>query len=159
MSEFALISDIETPSKAKDLAVIVKAIKAKVKNDKKGEIAPHTARTYIRVVKNLHKQFGELYTNENLAEILGISKSNLSKWKPNDDTIQMVSFSSSWQKLKLLAEIHISIAKLYQNKESIINVLIGENTVFDKSFYEVILSADFESMVRLKYHLEAIESR
>lgn len=117
---------------------------------------PEQARTYIRVIKQMQKQFNELYPIKDFAElVLGVSRSTFESWQPNKSTIDSLAFKKAWERVKTISEIQILMVRIYNNKEAIKNVVVSENTVFEKTFHEIIMSSDIEQLLELQSFLES----
>lgn len=141
-----------------ELRPLIKEQKNHIDSESKNLIKPPLARTFIRILKQMPKQFKELYTVEDFAEkAIGVSKTTFEGWTPESETYSKPAFKSAWDRVKTIAQIQMSLVKIYQNKESIISASVTGNNVFNKTFYEIILSNDIEQQIQLKNYLEAIE--
>ncbi|MGE3610635.1 MAG: hypothetical protein AB7I27_13675 [Bacteriovoracaceae bacterium] len=141
-----------------ELRPLIKEQKNHIDSESKNLIKPPLARTFIRILKQMPKQFKELYTVEDFAEkAIGVSKTTFEGWTPEPDTYSKPAFKSAWDRVKTIAQIQMSLVKIYQNKESIISASVTNNNVFNKTFFEIILSNDIEQQIQLKNYLEAIE--
>ena len=140
-----------------ELRPLIKEQKNHIDAESKNLIKPSLARTFIRVLKQMPKQFKELYTVEDFAEkAIGVSKTTFEGWTPDSQTYSRPSFKSAWDRVKTIALIQMYLVKIYQNKESIISASVTGNNVFNKTYYEIILSNDIEQQIELKNYLEAI---
>lgn len=136
----------------------IKVIKKLVSASSLRPYSPEQARTYIRVIKQMQRNFSELYTVKDFAEkVIGVSKNTFESWEPKSTTYEKPAFKTAWDRVKAIALIQVFLVKIFQNKESIMSALVSDNDYFEQTFYEMIMSNNIEKQLELKNFLEAAE--
>lgn len=68
-------------------------------------------------------QFDTLYNQSFSQDVLGIDNDIFQSWQPDEKTYQSELFINLWPKISTIASIHITLVKLYQTKENILNII------------------------------------
>ena len=153
-----IVTKLEKPKKIANSKELARQIRERVSEGKNAGIPNYEAHTCLKIVKNLSKEFGDLYPVSLVSRIFGVSESCFRKWQTCQKTYLSSSFVRSWEKVKLLAEIHISLSTIFQNNEGIVNALLSEeNEILGRSMYELIIGGDIQEMLSVKYFLNSIE--
>lgn len=112
-------------------------------------ISTSEKRLFLKIIQTMKINFSEIYNDKNISDSVNIPLNEFEKLDINS-----IYYEKNYKNIATLAKIHILLCLLFQNKESVSNVLLAEKNILNKSYLDIILKGEEKEKKTLLETLE-----